>query len=365
MTPEVARLSEQTLVDRIRGRLESDGSGARIEEIRLAGDHSAQLFALSDGRTMFVNPYTGAILGTTDHPSKVTVFVGWVHQLHVRLLAGNWGERLVDIATAGIFLLVPTGVYLWWDKKRLTLKWTASWRRVNWDLHNVAGLYGSVLIFLLAATGLLVAFETPLYWMTRSEPWRPEAAPHSVPLGPDGSDGHAPALDALMLAAERALPGSETYQIQLPMRPRSSLQLLQRKPGTPGHSTVYFDRYDGRILRVDDLSKLPRAYRAHFLNQAIHMGTILGLPSKILLSFKPSAGCIGGHRMRDVVAAAGLKDGALPSENGRRGTIAASRRRGRLCLAKRLGRICKRWGTRAKARLDNPAARSARVLSGR
>jgi uncharacterized iron-regulated membrane protein len=283
VTPAGARLSEQTLVDRIRGRLANDGSAARIEEIRLAGDQSSQLFALTDGRMMFVNPYTGAVLGTTDHPSKVAVFVGWVHQLHVRLLAGNWGERLVDLATAGVFLLVPTGVYLWWDKKRLTLKWTASWRRINWDLHNVAGLYGSVLIFLLAATGLLVAFETPLYWMARSEPWRPEAAPHPVPPGPNGS-GHVPALDALILAAERALPGSETYQIQLPMRPHSSVQLLQRKPGVPGHSTVYFDRYDSRILRVDDLSKLPRAYRAHFLNQAIHMGTILGLPSKILLS---------------------------------------------------------------------------------
>ncbi|HSY48056.1 MAG TPA: PepSY-associated TM helix domain-containing protein [Thermoanaerobaculia bacterium] len=284
VTPEGARLSEQTLVDRIRGRLASDGSAVRIEEIRMAGDQSSQLFALTDGRMMFVNPYTGAVLGTTDHPSKVAVFVGWVHQLHVRLLAGDWGERLVEIATTGVFFLVPTGVYLWWEKKRLTLKWAASWRRINWDLHNVAGLYGSVLIFLLAATGLLVAFETPLYWMARSEPWHPEAAPHSVPPEAGGSDRSAPALDALILAAGRALPDSETYQIQLPMRPRSSLQLLQRKPWVPGHSTVYFDRYDGRILRVDDLSKLPRAYRAHFLNQAIHMGTILGLPSKILLS---------------------------------------------------------------------------------
>lgn len=286
VTPVGARLPEQALIDRIRHRLAGEGSSARIEQIRLAGDRDSQLFTLTDGRTMFVNPYTGAVLGTAGHPSKVAVFVGWVHQLHVRLLAGNWGEWIVDIATATVFLLVPTGVYLWWGKKRLSIKWTASWRRITWDLHNVVGLYGCVVLFLLAATGLLIAFETPLYWMTRSEPWRPEALPRSVPPEPGRPDAatNAPTLDALMLAADRVLPDTETYQIQLPMRPRSSLQILKRKAGIAGHSTVYFDRYNGRILRVEDLSKLPRAYRAHLTNQAIHMGTILGMPSKILMS---------------------------------------------------------------------------------
>ncbi|HXH40677.1 MAG TPA: PepSY-associated TM helix domain-containing protein [Thermoanaerobaculia bacterium] len=284
VTPQGALLSEQTLVDRVRGHLATEGSTARIEQIRLAGDHSSQLFALTDGRTMFVNPYTGAVLGTADHPSKVSVFVGWVHQLHVRLLAGNYGQWFVDIATAAVFLLVPTGVYLWWARKRLTLKWTSSWRRITWDLHNVVGVYGCVLIFLLASTGLLIAFETPLYWMARSEPWRPGEIPHSVQPGLSHPDAQLPKLDELMLAADRTLPDSETYQIQLPMRPRSSLQIMKRRPGVAGHSTVYFDRYDGHILRVDDLSKLPRAYRAHLTNQAIHMGTILGLPSKILMS---------------------------------------------------------------------------------
>jgi uncharacterized iron-regulated membrane protein len=284
VTPVGVRLPEQTLADQVIERLRGEGSPTQIEQIRLDGDHSSQVFVLTDGRVMFVNPYTGTILGTRNHPSRESAFVAWVYQLHVRLLAGNAGEWLVDIATAAVFLLVPTGVYLWWNKKRLSLKLRASWRRITWDLHNVAGLYGFILILLLAVTGLLIAYETPLYWITRSEPWRPERAPQSVPPMTQGLDAHLPNLDELLRAADRVLPEAETYQIQLPMRNRSPLRIMKRGPGTAGYSTVYLDRYDGHILRTEDVSKLPRAYRAHLMNQAIHKGSILGLPSKILLS---------------------------------------------------------------------------------
>ncbi len=284
VTPVGVRLPEQTLADRVIERLTNEGSQTHIDQIRLNGDHSSQVFVLTDGRMMFVNPYNGTILGTRDHPSREAAFVAWVYQLHVRLLAGNVGEWIVDIATATVFLLVPTGVYLWWNKKRLSLKLRASWRRITWDLHNVAGLYGFVLIFLLAVTGLLIAYETPLYWIARSEPWRPERAPQSVLPGTPGPDAHLPNLDELLIAANRVLPEAETYQIQLPIRNRSPLRIMKRGPGMAGSSTVYLDRYDGHILRVEDVSKLPRAYRAHLMNQAIHTGSFLGLPGKIVLS---------------------------------------------------------------------------------
>ena len=282
--PEGALPTEQELVDRVERQLEIQGSTARVEQIDFSGRRSAQVFALTDGRMVFVNPYGGAILGTRDRPSAVENFLADVEALHVRLLAGNTGEWIVDLATAALLLLVPTGVYLWWNKKRVTIKWTASWRRITWDLHNVSGIYGFVLVFLLAATGLLLAFETPLYWMVHSKPWNPGPLPRSVVAEGAQRTVRMPDLDDFMSAADRALPDAEIYQLDLPMRPRSPVQVLKHGPGMAGHSTVYLDRYSARVLRVDDLRKLPRAYRAHFINQAIHMGTIIGLPSKILLS---------------------------------------------------------------------------------
>jgi|SRR5690348_6844167 len=281
VTPRGSPLPEQELLERIQRQLDS---GVRVEQIDLLGAHSSQIFLLTDGRTLFVNPYDGEILHVRNGPSATNGFLLAVHELHVGLFAGNIGEWIVDGATAASLLLVCTGLYLWWDKKRLNIKWTATWRRIIWDVHNISGLYGFALFFILAASGLLVAFETPLYWMVRSQPWDTPALPHSDVSQAAAQSGHAPDLNELMRAADRALPGASTYQIVLPKYPRSAVQILKRGPGLAGHSTVYLDRYTGAVLRVDDLSKLPRAYRAHFINQALHTGAILGFPTEAILA---------------------------------------------------------------------------------
>ncbi len=281
VTPEGSRLSEQELLNRIKHQLDP---AVHVQQIRLSNPHSAQVFILSDGRSLFVNPYSGAISGSRGGPSGVDTFMLAVHELHVALFAGSTGEWIVNSATAASLLIVCTGLYLWWDKKRVRIKWTATWRRIIWDVHNISGLYGFALIFVLAASGILVAHETPLYWMVRSQPWNPGAIPHSDVSRVSTSSDRPPDLDEFMQLADRALPRAPTYEIDLPKYPRSAVQIQKRGPGMAGHSTVYLDRYTGDVLRVDDLSKLPRAYRAHFINQALHTGAILGLPSKILFS---------------------------------------------------------------------------------
>jgi uncharacterized iron-regulated membrane protein len=58
--------------------------------------------------------------------------------------------------------------------------------------------------------------------------------------------------------------------------------VLKRGPGGPGHSTIYLDQYSGRVLRVDDFSRAPHAYRAHVTDQAIHLGIVFGFPTRIV-----------------------------------------------------------------------------------
>jgi uncharacterized iron-regulated membrane protein len=283
--PEASRLNEQDLFDRVEHEMTSPGSRETVEQIQIIGDRTAQVFSLTDGRQVYVNPYNGSILGTRERgPSTSEKFFYSVRQLHVRLLAGNVGRWVVDIATGALLLLVPTGIYLWWKKKRASLNLKASWPQINWDLHNVLGLYGFVVMLLLASTGLLIEFEAPLYWVSGSNPQHVEAIPRStVPEGAAGTF-RVPNLDEFMLAAEKAVPGSQVNQIQLPMRPRSPVRLQTRRLGTDRHNTVFLDRYDGHVLRVDNANRQTSAFRAHSVNQAIHMGTLWGLPSRIMMS---------------------------------------------------------------------------------
>ena len=64
--------------------------------------------------TVFVNQYTGDILGTRSGPT----WLNNIHQIHLRLLAGNAGKRIVSWAAVVMLFLLVSGVYLWWKRAK-------------------------------------------------------------------------------------------------------------------------------------------------------------------------------------------------------------------------------------------------------
>jgi uncharacterized iron-regulated membrane protein len=64
------------------------------------------------------------------------------------------------------FLLI-SGLVLWFPKKlkylkqALTIKTSAKWARLNYDLHNTLGFYTCLVLFFIAVTGLYITYP----WM--------------------------------------------------------------------------------------------------------------------------------------------------------------------------------------------------------
>ena len=58
-------------------------------------------------------------------------------------------------------ILEAEGVYLSWKQKRLSIQLNRGWMRSLTDLHHVAGAVGLPLMFLLAVSGIGMAFVTP------------------------------------------------------------------------------------------------------------------------------------------------------------------------------------------------------------
>ena len=82
----------------------------------------------------------------------------------------------------------------------------SSWKRTNFDLHNVLGFYSSLVMLFITLSGVLIAFENvtdPL--VRRLNPPAPEApAPQSTPV----AGGTRIPIDEAIAIAERALPGA-------------------------------------------------------------------------------------------------------------------------------------------------------------
>lgn len=112
---------------------------------------------------IYMNPYTGKIL-KEDH--SIYFFYITAH-LHAQLLAGSVGSWTIIISTIIFLIGCITGLILWWPKKwnkttrkrSFSIKWTASFKRLNYDLHNVLGFYILPFAIVLSTTGLLIFFH--------------------------------------------------------------------------------------------------------------------------------------------------------------------------------------------------------------
>src|SRR5262245_51564148 len=67
-----------------------------------------------------------------------------------------------DFGAVAALVLVPSGVWLWWRSKRLTVRVGGSFRRTTWDLHNVAGVYAAAFLLIVCGTGVFLAFDRPI-----------------------------------------------------------------------------------------------------------------------------------------------------------------------------------------------------------
>jgi uncharacterized iron-regulated membrane protein len=238
-----------------------------------------QVLTLRSGERWVVDAAMGAVLARWRGEAPFERLIGVAHELHVRLLAGQAGQWMVDLATVMALVSIVSGLVLWWRNKRMTIASTSAGRRWWRDLHDVTGVYASLVIFALSFTGVLLAWEEPLYWVVGAQPSREQPLPRSRTVSPREA---AVGADQWIAAATRALPGLPLLRLSLPASERSPAAVELGRPGRPGRSTVWLDRWDASVLRVDDFRSSPRAYRAHVLDRAVHTGELAGGPTLLL-----------------------------------------------------------------------------------
>ena len=147
---------------------------ARVAAVQFSQQKNlAQVMQLTDHSAVRVNPYSGAILGRVSGPTKTQKILGYIHQIHLRLVIGAAGKLMISCAGLILCLLVPTGLVLWWRTKMLSIRSKGSWFRFFcFDAHQVIGLYASVFLwggrfYGRAGLGLIFA-EKAIYALTHS-----------------------------------------------------------------------------------------------------------------------------------------------------------------------------------------------------
>lgn len=238
--------------------------------------------------TVWVNPYTGKIMGSEIHNQT------WSYltlKLHYALLAGDNGEKVMGVVAGLAFILCVTGIALWTGWRRLSagfkIKWNAQLKRISFDLHNVGGIVVAVFLSFVTFTGFVWNFDLnpAVYALTGSPNLSP---PKSKPI--EGQSKTSPPLtvDKLLQIADAALPGAETTQISFPQKPKDTYRIRKKFPQEDWHfgrSQVFIDRFSGKVLQVKNGLEPSLGDRVLATFTPLHYGTFWGLPSRILYLF--------------------------------------------------------------------------------
>lgn len=232
---------------------------------------------------VYVNSYTGEVLGDRDWDNTL---IGIVFQLHYALLAGDIGVAIVGIAALLLLILSITGIFLWSGWRKLIsgfkIKWQAHPKRVNYDVHKVAGIITAVFLGFIAFTGFCWNFydyAVPTIYALTFTPHSPE--PVSQIVAGKSSLG----ITEILKTADAALPNAETTFINLPRKPEDTFTIHKKHPQESneyGDSSVYLDQYTGKILKLQDGENLPLAEKVLGSFTPLHYGTFWGLPSRVL-----------------------------------------------------------------------------------
>ncbi|MEO0802214.1 MAG: PepSY domain-containing protein, partial [Cyanobacteria bacterium J06642_2] len=309
---------------------------ATVTEVtpNIAPDRSTEvLLTTANERNLmvFVNPYTGEVLGHRDENNNLQAIA---RKIHGELLIGKLGDYIVELAACWGIVLLITGLYLWVPRHRFSVLGTLVPRlwsqnqRIFWrDLHAVPGFYGILLIGFLILTGLpwtgfwgdtfaqVWGTFPPQMWddvpqsavLTGSLNQQRQVVPWAV--------GQLPIPESIALASGYSNPSnhvdSAIYSGDIvasePIGIDSVIALAQAKNAPPGFNivlpegetgvytvsafpddptqevTMHIDRYSGKVLadvRWKDYGFVPKAVE---MGISIHMGKYFGLVNQLLM----------------------------------------------------------------------------------
>ena len=169
----VDRVGERSLdIEELVGRVEPMlDKGVKITGITIAQDpERSYKINLSKPKhaAIYVDQYTGEVKG---QPERLGFF-RTMFSLHRWLMDSRpedggifWGKVIVGISTLLMVVIIITGAIIWWPKSRKALKHRVSikvrngWHRFWYDLHVAGGIYATLLVLIMALTGLTWSFE--------------------------------------------------------------------------------------------------------------------------------------------------------------------------------------------------------------
>lgn len=268
----------------------------------------AAYVGLGEGRkataVLRINPYTGEIVQVKNMKKGDKDFFRIILNGHRFLwLPPAVGRPIINYSTLIFVIILITGIIMWWPRKwnkstrqqAFTIKWGASTKRVNYDLHNVLGFYSLLVLAAIALTGMVYGIE----WYSKGSYWLTSGGQSMGEFRPAKSDSTqagkfytpAQAMDMAWNMVVSRNPESQGfyYSYPDPKKPASAINIsLYPTAGQYyDRKSFVFDQHTLKELKGNkvfdgDYEKASGATKLRRMNYDIHVGSVWGLPGRVM-----------------------------------------------------------------------------------
>jgi uncharacterized iron-regulated membrane protein len=335
-----ARLPLETLLAKVKDQ--KPGSPSAIT-IRSGASEPVEV-SMGRAGTLYVNPYTGAILDQSQPlqpgqqpQTKARAFFRTMEDWHRWMGAAgqnrNTGKSIADAANLGFFFIVLSGLYMWFPRKLTWQHWRPSvWFRGglsgkarDWNWHNTIGVWCWVPLVLVVGSGVIMSYpwaSNLLYTMTGSPlPPQPGAGGpgrggpgkgdvkgpgRGVPApGPGfgggfgGFGGGPPAnwdgLDQAWPKAEQQIAGWKSIRVQGSANVNAPFSFaIDRGDGTQPQlrGTLIVNRSTGAVMNWAGFSSNSTGQQLRLLARFTHTGESLGVWGQAIAGIATLGGAV-------------------------------------------------------------------------
>ncbi|NML58226.1 PepSY-associated TM helix domain-containing protein [Chryseobacterium cheonjiense] len=247
-------------------------------------------------KLVYVNPYNGEILGVYNEKYDLFPILKAIHWS--LLLKADWGKYVVGIPTVLFIIMLITGIILWWPKNknarkgRLRFNWkeVKTWKRKNYDLHNILGFYASFIALIVSLSGIYFSFPWVKNAFNLALSGSPELPKEKEIKSPDSASSVSKSVFDLTAKETKKLYGASSgFRIPLNGKNKKGKDLKNIPVTVYGEdgrfavrSQVVFDKYSGELLMNKPHQQLTNAEKYANANYDIHTGSYFGIFGKIL-----------------------------------------------------------------------------------
>ncbi|MDN3549963.1 PepSY-associated TM helix domain-containing protein [Mucilaginibacter aquaedulcis] len=285
------------------------GKKKQMTDLKITGDDHSYVFTASKANKkedvgisyfsqakyqddIYINQYTGAVLGIIDARYE---FFNVVEQLHRQLLLTKpVGSVIIGSAILLFLIMMITGFIIWLPKnykqfkQSITVKWSAKWKRVNYDLHSSLGFYVLPIAIIIAITGLVWSFK---WWETGMFKVLGTSGKitllRAAPVVATGDTTNTKIIDVIYVNLLHQI--GDNYKVigfNLPEKKSNTVMVFTYVKRTTDSwnnmSYFYFDKRTGKMFDKLEHQDKPLALKWRNSNKYIHTGRIFGWPTQIM-----------------------------------------------------------------------------------